>query len=183
MPPAWPRASTRAYMRLGSVGRDGDADAAESALRERGQAAGERIPGGAAVGGFEEAAVGAGEGAVFPGPLLRLPEHGVDGLRDCAGRRPDRWRRCVRPCRAPSARSGRHRWSGRRRAPGWARRGGRGRRRRGGWDCAGRRGWRESAGRRAGRGGARSCRRRWICTCRRRRRGRGAASPRRCRRR
>ena len=49
-------------------------------MREGGQAAGERIPGGAAIGGFEEAAVRAGEGAVFPGALLRLPEDGVDGL-------------------------------------------------------------------------------------------------------
>ena len=65
---------------IGVAGRDGDADASEAALREGGKAASERVPGGAAVGGFEEAAVGAGEGAVLPGTLLRLPEDGVDGL-------------------------------------------------------------------------------------------------------
>ncbi len=65
---------------IGFAGRDGDADASEAALGEGGKAVGEGVPGGAAVGGFEEAAVGAGEGAVLPGCLLRLPEDGVDGL-------------------------------------------------------------------------------------------------------
>ena len=65
---------------IGVGGRDGDADASQPALREGGKAAGQRVPGGAAIGGFEKAAVGSGECAVLPRSLLRLPEHGVDGL-------------------------------------------------------------------------------------------------------
>ena len=58
---------------LGIAVCDGDADASETTLREGGQTAGQRVPGGAAVGGFKEAAIGAGEHAVFPWSLLRLP--------------------------------------------------------------------------------------------------------------
>ena len=96
--------------------------------------------------------------------------------RDRAGRKRDRWRRCAHPCKTPSARSGRHRWSGRRRARNWGRRGGRARRRRGGWDCADPPGWRGSAGRPAVPGDAMSCRHRWTYTCRRQWIDLGAAS-------
>src|ERR1035438_6054884 len=65
---------------IGVAVGEGDADASQPALGEGGKAAGERVPGGAAIGGFEEAAVGAGERAVLPRTLLRLPEDGVYGL-------------------------------------------------------------------------------------------------------
>src|SRR5579871_2529131 len=62
------------------VGGNADADAAELLFR-RGQAAGELVPGGAAVGGLEQAAARALPGAVLPRALPRRPEHGVDRFR------------------------------------------------------------------------------------------------------
>ena len=67
-------------MRLPSLGAIADPDAAESVLGEGGEAGAGGLPGRAAVGGFEEAAVGSGEDAVLPRSLLRLPEYGVDML-------------------------------------------------------------------------------------------------------
>src|SRR6185437_4485499 len=61
---------------LGIRGGDG-----EVGLEDGRQAASELVPGGAAVGGFEDAAAGAVEAEVFGEALLLLPECGVDDLR------------------------------------------------------------------------------------------------------
>ena len=63
----------------GIAGGDGEVGLDE-AIGAGGNAVGERAPGGAAIGGFEDAAAGAVPRTVFPGPLAGLPERGVDGV-------------------------------------------------------------------------------------------------------
>ena len=115
--------------------------------------------------------------AVLPRPLPLLPQRRVD---DVGVRRID-----VDVVAAGVLvleehllrRSGRRRSSGRCRAPRSVRRDGRAPRRTAGSGCAGRRRCAESAGRRAGRGASRSCRRRSICRRRRRSTGPGRCEP------
>ena len=64
----------------GIARRNSDADAAES-LCERGEPAGKRRPGIAAIGGLEQPAIRPGELAVLPRTLLRLPQYGINLAR------------------------------------------------------------------------------------------------------